>query len=166
MFGMLLPSRWFGSKNRRTPLQLTPRRLTGQPVEEQIRRLQSAWADVLSLPLCLVALALYEWWRWLFSIPSNPLLLTIVAAVAIHATRRRRAVYTADLKQLRLGRTDEGTVTQLAELLRLTGARLWHQVASLRHQAASLRVPPTILASVRRTLSPANGLAKRLTARF
>lgn len=159
MFGKFLPSRVFGSKNRRTPLQLTPRRLTSQPVEEQIRRLQSAWGDVLSLPLCLVALALYEWWRWLFSIPSNPLLLTIVAAAAIHATWRRRAVYTADLKQLRLGRTTEATVTQLAELLRLTGARL-------RHQVATLRVPPTILASIRRALSPANGLAKRLTARF
>lgn len=142
MFGTFLPSRWFGSKNRRTPLQLTPRRLTGQSVEEQIRRLQSAWGDVLSLPLCLVALALYEWWRWLFSIPSNPLLLTIVAAAAIHATWRRRAVYTADLKQLRLGRTNEATVTQLAELLRLTGARL-------RQRITSIHIPSTVLSSIR-----------------
>lgn len=90
---MFLPARLFGSKNRRTPLQLTPRRLTGQSVDEQIRRLQSAWGDVLSLPMCLGALAVYEWWRWLFSMPPNPLLLTIVAAVAIQATWRRRAVY-------------------------------------------------------------------------
>lgn len=142
MFGTFLPSRWFGSKNRRTPLQLTPRRFTGQSVEEQIGRLQSAWGDVLSLPLCLVALALYEWWRWLFSIPSNPLLLTIVAAAAIHATWRRRAVYTADLKQLRLGRTDEATVAQLAELLRLTGARL-------RQRITNIHIPSTVLSSIR-----------------
>ena len=156
---MFLPARLFGSKNRRTPLQLTPRRLTGQSVDEQIRRLQSAWGDVLSLPMCLGALALYEWWRWLFSIPSNPLLLTIVAAVAIHATWRRRAVYKAELKLLRLGRGDEPTVAQAAELLRLAAARLLQHITNIR-------IPSTILSPVRRALSPANGLAKRLATAF
>jgi len=156
---MFLPARLFGSKNRRTPLQLTPRRLTGQSVDEQIRRLQSAWGDVLSLPMCLGALALYEWWRWLFSMPPNPLLLTIVAAVAIQATWRRRAVYTAELKLLRLGRGDEPTVAQAAVLLRLTAARLLQQITNIP-------IPSTVLSSIRRALSPANGLAKRLAARW
>ena len=156
---MFLPARLFGSKNRRTPLQLTPRRLAGQSVEEQIRRLQSAWGDVLSLPMCLGALALYEWWRWLFSMPSNPLLLTIVAAVAIQATWRRRAVYKAELKLLRLGRGGEPTVAQAAVLLRLT-------VACLLQQIMNIPIPSTVLSSIRRALSPANGLAKRLAARW
>lgn len=156
---MFLPARLFGSKNRRTPLQLTPRRLTGQSVDEQIRRLQSAWGDVLSLPMCLGALAVYEWWRWLFSMPPNPLLLTIVAAVAIQATWRRRAVYTAELKLLRLGRGDEPTVAQAAVLLRLT-------VACLLQQIMNIPIPSTVLSSIRRALSPANGLAKRLAARW
>jgi hypothetical protein len=156
---MFLPARLFGSKNRRTPLQLTPRRLTGQSVDEQIRRLQSAWGDVLSLPMCLGALALYEWWRWLFSMPPNPLLLTIVAAVAIQATWRRRAVYKAELKLLRLGRGDEPTVAQAAVLLRLTAARLLQQIMNIP-------IPSTVLSSIRRALSPANGLAKRLAARW
>ena len=156
---MFLPARLFGSKNRRTPLQLTPRRLTGQSVDEQIRRLQSAWGDVLSLPMCLGALALYEWWRWLFSMPPNPLLLTIVAAVAIQATWRRRAVYKAELKLLRLGRGDEPTVAQAAVLLRLTAARLLQQITNIP-------IPSTVLSSIRRALSPANGLAKRLAARL
>jgi hypothetical protein len=95
----------------------------------------------------------------LFSIPSNPLLLTIVAAVAIHATWRRRAVYTAELKQLRLGRADEPTVKQLVELLHLAGARLLQQITNIR-------IPSTVLSPVRRALSPANGLAKRLAARW
>ena len=156
---MFLPARLFGSKNRRTPLQLTPRRLTGQSVDEQIRRLQSAWGDVLSLPMCLGALAVYEWWRWLFSMPPNPLLLTIVAAVAIQATWRRRAVYTAELKLLRLGRGGEPTVAQAAVLLRLTAARLLQQITNIP-------IPSTVLSSIRRALSPANGLAKRLAARW
>ena len=156
---MFLPARLFGSKNRRTPLQLTPRRLTGQSVDEQIRRLQSAWGDVLSLPMCLGALAVYEWWRWLFSMPPNPLLLTIVAAVAIQATWRRRAVYKAELKLLRLGRGAEPTVAQAAVLLRLTAARLLQQITNIP-------IPSTVLSSIRRALSPANGLAKRLAARW
>jgi len=156
---MFLPARLFGSKNRRTPLQLTPRRLTGQSVDEQIRRLQSAWGDVLSLPMCLGALALYEWWRWLFSMPSNPLLLTIVAAVAIHAAWRRRAVYKTELRLLRLGRGEEPTVAQAAALLRSTAARLLQPIANIR-------IPSTILSPIRRALSPANGLAKRLAARW
>lgn len=156
---MFLPARLFGSKNRRTPLQLTPRRLTGQSVDEQIRRLQSAWGDVLSLPMCLGALAVYEWWRWLFSMPPNPLLLTIVAAVAIQATWRRRALYKAELKLLRLGRGDEPTVAQAAVLLRLTAARLLQQITNIP-------IPSTVLSSIRRALSPANGLAKRLAARW
>ena len=156
---MFLPARLFGSKNRRTPLQLTPRRLTGQSVDEQIRRLQSAWGDVLSLPMCLGALAVYEWWRWLFSMPPNPLLLTIVAAVAIQATWRRRAVYKAELKLLCLGRGDEPTVAQAAVLLRLTAARLLQQITNIP-------IPSTVLSSIRRALSPANGLAKRLAARW
>ena len=156
---MFLPARLFGSKNRRTPLPLTPRRLAGQSVDEQIRRLQSAWGDVLSLPMCLGALALYEWWRWLFSMPSNPLLLTIVAAVAIHAAWRRRAVYKTELRLLRLGRGEEPTVAQAAALLRSTAARLLQPIANIR-------IPSTILPPIRRALSPANGLAKRLAARW
>ncbi len=156
---MWLSARVFGSKNRRTSLQMTPRRLTGQSLEEQIRRLQSAWGDVLSLPLCLVTLALYEWWRWLFSIPSNPLLLTVMAAVAVHATWRRRTVYKAELKLLRPGRSNEPMMKHLVELLGLAGT-------GLRHLIRNIPVPSTLLSPVRRALSPANGLVKRLAARW
>ena len=155
---MLLPVRLFNSKNRRTPLQITPRRPSGQSVDEQIRALQSAWGDVLSLPLCLGTLALYEWWRWLFSIPSNPLLLTLVAAVAVRSTWRRRRVYMADLKLLRLGQAGEPTLRQLAGLLHIAGARLRDDVS--RGVARWSISPPA-----RWALSPATWLAKRLTAR-
>ena len=42
--------REFTSKNRRTSLQSIPRRFNGQSIDEQIRAVQSAWADVLTLP--------------------------------------------------------------------------------------------------------------------
>lgn len=155
---MFLPARVFTSKNRRTSLQSIPRRLPGQSIDEQVRALQSAWADVLSLPLCLTVLALYEWWRWLFSIPSNPLLLTGVAAVAVHATRRRRKTYKAELKQLHLNRPPQPTVSEVIEL-----ARLWTR--RLLQDLTGKLAPATVIASARRFASPANGLAKRLFAR-
>ena len=155
---MFLPARVFTSKNRRTSLQSIPRRLTTQSIEEQIRALQTAWADVLSLPLCLTVLALYEWWRWLFSIPSNPLLLTVVAAVAIHASRRRRKAYKAELKQLQLNRPAQPTLHDVVELLGIAGRRILQDLTGKCS-------PATLIASARRFASPANGLAKRLFAR-
>lgn len=155
---MFLPGRVFTSKNRRTSLPSISRRLTGQSIDEQIRALQSAWAEVLSLPLCLSVLAFYEWWRWLFSIPSNPLLLTIIAALAVHATRRRRKAYKAELKQLHLTRPPQPTVSDVIESLCGDGRRILQD-------ATGMLVPSAIIASARRFASPANWLAKRLFAR-
>ncbi|ODT45059.1 MAG: hypothetical protein ABS70_04020 [Nitrospira sp. SCN 59-13] len=155
---MFLPARVFTSKNRRTSLPSIPRRSAGQSLDEQIRAVQSAWADVLTLPLCLGALAFYEWWRWLFSIPSNPLLLTIVAALAIHAARRRRKAYKAELKQLQLNRPPQPTVNDVTELVCMSGRRILHDLTAKCS-------PATIIASARWFASPANWLAKRLFAR-
>jgi len=154
---MFLPGRVFTSKNRRTALPAV-RRLPGQSIDAQIRALHAAWADVLSLPLCLGLLALYEWWRWLFSMPANPLLLTLVAAIAIYATRGRRKAYKSELKRLQVERVPDLTVSELLELLRLGGRRILQELTR--------RVDPAvIITSARRLASPANGLAKRLFAR-
>ncbi len=156
---MLRPARLFSSKNRRAPLQWTPRRSNGQPVDEQIRALQCAWGDAVSLPLCLALLALYEWWRWLFSMTPNPLLLTVAAAIAMHATWRRGKRYRSELKQLRLASPAQPTTTHVRDLLHVVGLRV----------AQELRIhlaPAAMAASLRRLLSPTHGLAKRLATVF
>ncbi len=154
---MFLPGRVFTSKNRRTAPPIA-RRSTGQSIDEQIRALHAGWADVLSLPLCLGLLAMYEWWRWLFSMPANPLLLSMVAAIAVYATRRRRKAYKAELKRLQVARVPDLTVSELLGLLRLGGRRILHELTRKFD-------PAVILISARRLASPANGLAKRLFAR-
>ncbi|HNI68845.1 MAG TPA: hypothetical protein PKV55_12445 [Nitrospira sp.] len=156
---MFRPARLFSSKNRRAPLQWTPRRSINQSVDDQIRALHGAWGDALSLPLCLALLALYEWWRWLFSMAPNPLLFTFIAAVAIHATWRRRKRYRSELQQLRLTHPAQPTASQIVALLQSTGIRL------LQELTARL-APATVAAALRRILSPANGLAKRLATAF
>jgi hypothetical protein len=84
--------------------------------------------------LCLTILALYEWWRWLFSIPANPFLLTVVAMVALVHTRRRRRSYKTELARLKIGRGDDGMVGLLIELLRETGRRMCHGIRSTGSQ--------------------------------
>lgn len=113
---MFRSARVFTPKNRRTSLQMTPLRPSGQTVEDRLRVLRHQWADFLVLPTCLIVLALYEWWRWLFSIPANPLLLTIVAGVALSQTWARRKAYRVEMNQLQLDKTP-CTARQLIESL-------------------------------------------------
>ena len=109
--------------------------------------------------LCLTLLALYEWWRWLFSMTPNPLLLTFVAAVAIHVAWRRRKLYRSELQQLRLTHPSPPAMSQVVELLQIVGLRLRQELTAHLNSA-------TVSALLRRLVSSANGLAKRLVARF
>ena len=126
---MFRPARLFNSKNRRTPLQMTPWGSPGQSAEERLRLLRYQWADFLALPTCLAVVALYEWWRWLFSIPPNPLLLTVVAAVGLAQAWRKRRVYKAELSCLRLNQETGCTAKQVIALFRVTARQLAHKLA-------------------------------------
>src|SRR6187200_954849 len=102
---MFRPARLFRAKNRRTASSIASLPFTGQLPQERVRVLRQQWADALVLPSCLVLLALYEWWRWLFSIPANPFLLTTVAAVALLQLGRRWKMYRAELNRVQSDRT-------------------------------------------------------------
>ncbi len=126
---MFRPARLFNSKNRRTPLQMTPLGSLGQSAEERLRLLRYHWAEFLALPTCLAVVALYEWWRWLFSIPPNPLLLTVLAAVGLTRAWRKRRVYKAELSYLRLNQETGCTATQVIALLTARARQLAHTLA-------------------------------------
>ena len=125
---MFRSARLFTPKNRRTSLQMTPLRFPGQSVEDRVRVLRQQWADCLVLPACLILLALYEWWRWLFSIPANPFLLTIVATVALAQMWRRRKLYRGELNQLQFNRNAPCTARQLIELLHSEAQQLYQDL--------------------------------------
>ena len=102
---MFRPARLFTTKNRRTAFPSAPLPFPGQLPQDRARLLRQQWADVLVLPACLLLLALYEWWRWLFSIPANPFLLTILASAALIQLRRRWKTYRAELNRVQTGQT-------------------------------------------------------------
>lgn len=107
---------------------MPPLRLPGQPVDEGLIQLRDKVDDLLTLPLCLVALALFEWWRWWLSVPPNPLLFTIVALIPVLHACWKVIVYKAEKKDLILGRDEERTVGQLLEELRESGYRVFHDI--------------------------------------
>ncbi len=121
---MFRPARLFNSKNRRTPLQMKPLSASGHSVEARLRLLRYQWAECLPLPTCLAALALYEWWRWLFSIPPNPIVLTVVAAVGLTQAWRKRRIYKAELNSLQLSHELDGTAKRVIELFGAGARRL------------------------------------------
>ncbi|HVG02581.1 MAG TPA: hypothetical protein VM842_06795 [Nitrospira sp.] len=120
---MFRPVRLFTSKNRRTAFPVAPFPFPSQPAEDRVRVLRQQWADVLVLPTCLILLAFYEWWRWLFSIPANPLLLTMVAAVALIQLRRRWKMYRAELNRLQSDKAQSSSGHRV-ELIRSKTYRL------------------------------------------
>ena len=63
---MFRATRLFTPKNYRTSLMTCSSGLSGQPAADRLRVLRQQWADALVLPTCLILLALYEWWSWLF----------------------------------------------------------------------------------------------------
>ncbi len=169
---MIRLARFFNSRNRRTPLYTIPLRFPGQPAGERIRLLRSHQADSLVLPSCLSILALYEWWRWLFSAPPNPLLLTLVAAAALAQMWRRQKAYKAELSSLPTDRQAAAGSRQVIELIGSGAQHLWQTVRDqlsrevitplarwigqlskfMRYTGLSRLLPPTILSAVSSSL--------------
>jgi hypothetical protein len=127
----------FTPKNRRTSSQMTQVRFPGQPVEDRVRALRQQWADFLVLPLCLLVLTFYEWWRWLFSIPVNPLLHTMVTAVALTQLWRRRRMYRAEMNHLHRDKAPCPT----RHLIKLLCSETYRLCPELRDQISKQAVP-------------------------
>lgn len=122
-------SAWKTSRQlRRSQLKTPPLRLPGQSVDERISELRSKFDDHLILPLCFVALGMFEWWRWWTKAPLNPILLTIVAIIIILYAWRKIVPLRAMIKNLKLGRDGERVVGQMLEPLREKGYRVFHDI--------------------------------------
>jgi hypothetical protein len=90
--------------------------------------LRDKFNDLLALPLCLVVLAMFEWWRWSFAISPNPWVLTIAALISITYAWRKGARLVRTVKNHRLGRDGERVVGQMLEPLREKGYRVFHDI--------------------------------------
>lgn len=113
----------------RSPLKAAPLRNPGQSLDEEI----SLWRDetlsgVLVVATYFVGITAWEWVADLTHQPRRPVLWTLITlAVAAWAAWRVRVIRQR-VKRLQLGRNGERVVGQFLEGLRVSGARVFHDV--------------------------------------
>jgi hypothetical protein len=76
----------------------------------------------------LCALAALEWWRWATSAPPQPVVVSVMAGIAVLFVIRRFLTVRRELKTLRLGLEGEKSVAQYLEANRDVGWRLLHDL--------------------------------------
>src|ERR1700733_1000645 len=117
------------SKNSRSPLRAKPLRLPGQSVQEALEdRILGTWYPLLLCSIFLTWFAALEWvavWRHL---PRMPWLYTALAVSVIAASFGHYWFGRHKIAQLRLGRDGERAVGQFLEGLRVSGARVFHDI--------------------------------------
>lgn len=122
----------YETKNKalsRSPLKDAPLRYAGQSLDEEIQRVLDDDILVYLVSATLfISLALFEWWRSYFDLPPQPILFTIIAAIAIAYTARKVIFARRTLKRLRLARDGERAVGQYLEELRANGYRVLHDI--------------------------------------
>jgi len=113
----------------KSPLKDNPLRNPGESLDIELK--DTLVADLLLYYIfaCfMVLLAILEWWRWFKSSPPTPVPYTVVATTAILIAMFQHVRLRAKAKRLRLGRDSEKAVGQYLELLRESGARVFHDI--------------------------------------
>lgn len=117
--------------SKRSPLTGRPLRNPGQSLDEQIHDLIAdyiLWPMVFALFVILVAA--WEWLRYYRPQPPSPVLINVVAAVAVGFAAYRIYKARPRLRALKLGRDGEKIVGQFLESLRERGYRVFHDVVA------------------------------------
>ncbi len=116
------------SNEKRSPLKERPLRYPGQSLDEQLDQMTSNMLQLFLVASLGVSLAVWEWWRWYWDSPPQPIVATVVAVVLggycipkfLKIRRLRR--------DFALGRDGERLVGQALEELRQEGCSVFHDV--------------------------------------
>ncbi|ABW66902.1 nuclease-related domain-containing protein [Desulfosudis oleivorans] len=113
----------------KSPLKDKPLRNPGESLDIELK--DTLVADLLLyyvFACFMVLLAILEWWRWFKSSSPTPVPYTVVATTVILIAMFQHVRLRAKAKNLRLGRDSEKAVGQYLELLRETGAKVFHDI--------------------------------------
>jgi hypothetical protein len=118
-----------GAMEKQSPLKHQPLRLPGQSVQEEIDRLADDqllfWA---LLPAVGIVFAIWEWLRWYFQWPLNPLGFTLAAILLVAFSALRLLPLRRRVRALKLGRDGERIVAENLNRLRSSGAIVFHDL--------------------------------------
>ncbi len=119
----------FEKPRKRSPLKDMPLRNPGESLEQERQRVLS---DELMPPVLVFALsaafASYEWFRSLFSVPPQPIGVSLVALIAVVYAFYKSLRLRGRMRALKLGVDGEKTVGQILEASRKPG---WHVLHDL-----------------------------------
>lgn len=117
------------SKNKKSPIKEKTLRHPGQSLDERIDKLINDDALLYFLYAgALIGLVGYEWWRYFYEVPPNPLPITIAAIVGFPYCLYKIWKIYKETKLLKLGRDGERAVGQFLETLRSDGAVVFHDI--------------------------------------
>jgi nuclease-like protein len=113
----------------RSPLRARPLRFPGQSLQEVIE--QTLFGTLFPLFLCAVFLTWFAASEWLAvwrHSPRMPWFYTVMAVIAFAVCGVQYLIVRRKVERLRLGRDGERAVGQFLEGLRVTGARVFHDI--------------------------------------
>jgi len=117
------------AKTKRSPLKAAPLHSAGQSLEEEIRRIEAIEiSSYLAGAFFLVMLALLEWYRWFFSSPPTPVLMSIVSLCLASYCVLKVVKYKKQIGNLILGRDVERAVGEYLDRFREKGYRVFHDI--------------------------------------
>jgi hypothetical protein len=113
----------------KSPLSAKPLRVPGESLDNEIDR----WVMDTAIGYYLAAafacmLAAMEWLAYLTHAPRQPILLSVIAAIAVPLAAWRIWGIRRRVRRLRLGRDGERVVGQFLERLRESGGRVFHDI--------------------------------------
>ena len=89
------------------------------------RLVEDEWVPYVFLASVFVLYAIYEWIRWYFKLPLQPVLLSIIALIAVGCCVYKYFGVRRRVKAFRLGEEGEREVGHLLEGLRAKGCHVF-----------------------------------------
>lgn len=113
----------------KSPLKDNPLHNPAESLDKEIEKvINEDAAGYLMMIFGVLLLVFLEWWRWFFDVKPNPILYTLLAALAIPYWIHKVLKIKKHLKHLRLGRDGEKAVGQHLESLRESSAKVYHDI--------------------------------------
>lgn len=116
-------------KNKKSPIKEKTLRHPGQSLDERIDKLINEDGILYFMyATAIIGLAGYEWWRFIYKTPPNPLPITLVAIVGLPFCAYKLWKILKEAKHIKLGRDGERAVGQFLESLRADGCIVFHDI--------------------------------------
>lgn len=128
---------------KRSPLKGASLRNPGQSLDEQkLDLMLDHMAAPLMIAFLLIMLAGYEWWRYLYPRPTNPIWHTFFAVLAALYAIWKISTTLPILRSLKLACEGEKVVGQFLERLRENGYQIFHDVVGANFNLDHVVVGP------------------------